>query len=79
MDMTQLGALIRFHRKQSGLSQKELGRLGGCGKTVVFDVEKGKLSIRLDSLLKILHVLNIKIEFRSPLMGLFEENLDEKG
>lgn len=79
MDMTHLGELVRFHRKKSGLSQYELGRLAGLGKTVVFDIEKGKLSIRLDSLLKVLHVLNIKIEFQSPLMKFFKENLDEKG
>lgn len=79
MDPYRLGALIRFHRKKSGLSQSELGHLSGLGKTVIFDVEKGKLSVRFDTLLKILHVLNIKIEFKSQLMSLFNEGLHEKG
>lgn len=52
MDAKFLGELVLFHRKKSGLSQKELGNLAGLGKTVIFDVEKGKLSVRLDTLLK---------------------------
>ncbi|MBS4168452.1 type II toxin-antitoxin system Y4mF family antitoxin [Parachlamydia sp. AcF125] len=78
MDATQIGTLIRFHRKKSGLSQSELGKLAGLGKTVIFDIEKGKQSIRLNTLLKVLKVLNIKLEFQSPLMALFKESLNEK-
>ncbi len=72
MDANQIAALVRFHRKKSGSSQAELAKFADLGKTVIFDIEKGKLSIRLDTLLK---VLNIKIEFQSPLMTLFKENL----
>lgn len=78
MDIQRLGQLVRFHRKQSGLTQKEVGELAGLGKTVIFDIEKGKLTIRLDSLLKVFKVLNIKMEFKSPLIRQFEESLDEK-
>ncbi len=79
MDTKHIGQMIHFHRKQSKLSQKELGRLAGLGKTVVFDIEKGKLSIQFDTLLKLLSVLNITILFQSPLMTSFEEGFDEKG
>lgn len=72
MDSKYIGQMIRFHRKRSGLSQENLGKLAGLGKTVVFDVEKGKISVKLSTLLKLLHVLNIKIEFQSPLMSIFE-------
>ena len=78
MHVTQLAAIIRFHRKKGGLSQAELGKLAGLGKTVIFDIEKGKLSVRLDTLLKVLDVLNIKIDFQSQLMALFKENMNEK-
>lgn len=78
MDLSHLGSMIRFHRKRGKLSQQELARLAGIGKTVVFDVEKGKESIRLDSLMKILHVLNIKINFLSPLMSRFKEEIHEE-
>jgi HTH-type transcriptional regulator/antitoxin HipB len=79
MDAKQIGKMIRFHRKKSGLSQEGLASLGGLGKTVIFDIEKGKLSVRLNTLLKVIEVLNIKMEFQSPLMDLFEEDLNEKG
>lgn len=76
--LESLGKMLRFHRKKSGLSQAELALLAGVGKTVVFDIEKGKISIQLDTLVKILKVLNIKIELLSPLMNLFKESLMKK-
>ncbi|MEI6242101.1 MAG: helix-turn-helix domain-containing protein [Chlamydiota bacterium] len=78
VDFKNLGKMVRFHRKKSGLSQAELSKLSGLGKTVIFDIEKGKLSIQLDSLLKVINVLNIKIDFHSPLMDLFKESLNEE-
>lgn len=78
MDPKHLGDVIRFHRKKSGLSQQALALLSGVGKTVIFDIEKGKLSIRLNTLLKVMEVLNIKLNFLSPLMKFFEEKLNEK-
>jgi y4mF family transcriptional regulator len=67
MNNFDLGALIKDHRKKAGLTQLELANLAGVGKTTVFDIEKNKESIRWNNLLAILHVLNIKIEFKSPL------------
>jgi len=61
--------MIRDHRKKAGLSQIELSRLAGTGKTAVFDIEKGKESVQLDTLMKILNVLNIKMKLESPLMN----------
>lgn len=78
MDSLRIAAIVRFHRKKGGLSQAELGKLAGLGKTVIFDIENGKLTIRLDTLLKVLNVLNIKIEFQSQLMTLFEREINEK-
>lgn len=73
----KIGQIIHFHRKKSGLSQQGLAQLAGLGKTVIFDMEKGKLSVRFDSLLKVFEVLNIKIELDSPLMNLYTESLNE--
>jgi len=74
----QLGQVIRFHRKKSGLSQLELANLAGVGKTVIFDLEKGKMTVQLNTLLKVLGALNIKLTLGSPLMQLFEESGNEK-
>ncbi len=79
MDAAAIGKMTCFHRKKAGLSQQELARIAGLGKTVIFDLEKGKLSVRFDTLLKVMNVLNIKMNFQSPLMKLFEESVDEEG
>ena len=67
-----LGRIIRFHRKKSGLTQLQLADLAGAGKTVVFDLEKGKESVRMNTLAKVMAVLNISMKFTSPLMAEFE-------
>ena len=64
-----LASLIRKHRKAAGLSQLQLAELAGVGKTAVFDLEKGKATIQLDTLRKILTVLNIKVQLISPFMN----------
>ena len=68
-----LGEMILFHRKQSGLTRIQLADLAGVGKTVIFDIEKGKRSVRYDTLLKVLEALNIKVVFDSPLMETYHE------
>lgn len=66
MPKYDIANLIHYYRKQSGLSQQELARLAGVGKTVIYDIEKGKESVRLNTLLKVFDVLNIQIKFETP-------------
>jgi HTH-type transcriptional regulator/antitoxin HipB len=74
----EIGKVTRYHRKKAGLSQQEVARLAGLGKTAVFDLEKGKESIQLDTLWKILRVLNITVKLESPLMEKYtKETLGE--
>jgi y4mF family transcriptional regulator len=72
-----ISKIIKFHRKKSGLTQKGLADLAGVGKTVIFNLEKGKTSVQYDTIQKVLNVLNVKINFESPLMNLIRET-DEK-
>ena len=67
MDDFDLGLMIKDHRKKAGLTQLELANLAGIGKTTVFDIEKNKETVRWANVLAVLRVLNIKIEFKSPL------------
>ncbi|UCE55833.1 MAG: helix-turn-helix transcriptional regulator [Desulfobacterales bacterium] len=69
----QLSEIVFFHRKKSGLTRNQLADLAGVGKTVVYDIEKGKETIRFSTLLKVLKALNVKITFTSPLMRVFNE------
>ena len=63
--------IVRYHRQRSGLTQKELSELAGVGMSSVFEIEKGKITVRLQTLMKVLTVLNISIEFKSSLMEEF--------
>ncbi len=73
-----LANIIRRHRKLSGLSQLQLAELAGVGKTVIYDIEKGKVSVKLDTLRKILKVLNIKVTLKSPVMDQILREINEK-
>jgi y4mF family transcriptional regulator len=63
-----LKTIIREHRRLSGLSQLELAKLAGVGKTVIFDIEHGKESVRLDTLKMVLAALNITLVLQSPIL-----------
>ncbi len=79
MEKTQeLAQIIKMHRKAAGLSRVELAELAGVGKTVVYDIEKGKESVQLDTLRKILKVLNVRILLKSPLMDNLQNAEHEK-
>ncbi len=52
----------------SSLSQSDLAKLAGVGKTVVFDIDHGKESVQFDTLKKILAALNIQMVLQSPLI-----------
>ena len=69
--------IILFHRKQSGLTQQELAELAGVGKNMIYELESGKQSVRLENLLKILQVLNIELDFQSPLRDAFLKNVGD--
>lgn len=72
---TDLKSMVRQHRRLSGLSQVELAKLAGVGKTVIFDIEHGKESVQFDTLQKVLAVLNIKFILQSPVL---ERNAPEQ-
>lgn len=77
MNRNNISYIVKLHRKQSGLTQKALAELAGVGKTVIYDIEKGKETVQWDTVNKVLAVLNVKIKFESPLLQLMESN-DEK-
>lgn len=74
MNSQEIARIIRECRKRSGLTQQTLAELAGVGKTVVFDIEKGKESVQLNSLLKLLSVLNIQVKLELPFPMKQENN-----
>ncbi|MBC8196437.1 MAG: helix-turn-helix domain-containing protein [Candidatus Marinimicrobia bacterium] len=75
--INELHKIILFHRKQAKLSRNELAELAGIGKTVIYDLEKGKRTVRWTTILAILNALNIKIKFQSPLMEEYEKSTNQ--
>jgi DNA-binding XRE family transcriptional regulator len=75
---SSVGKVVQFHRKKAGLSRIALADIAGVGKTVVYDIEKGKETMRLKTLIKILAALNITISLDSPIMTLYEADDDTK-
>jgi y4mF family transcriptional regulator len=69
----KISEIVLFHRKESGLTRNQLADLAGVGKTVIYDIEKGKETIQFSTLQKVLKALNIKIIFTSPLMEVLNE------
>ncbi|MCF8226554.1 MAG: helix-turn-helix domain-containing protein [Bacteroidales bacterium] len=68
-EQKEFATLIKMHRKAAKLTQLQLAELAGVGKTVVFDIEKGKETVKLHTLRKILKVLNIEMKLTSPLLN----------
>lgn len=64
--MRRAGGLVRYHRRKAGLTQLELADLAGVGKTTVFDIEHGKASVQVDSLLAVMAVLSMRMEIGGP-------------
>ena len=73
-----IAGIIKFHRTKSGLSQIELANIAGVGKTVIYDIEKGKRTVKLSTIIKVLEVLNIEMIFDSPIMKEYEDANNEK-
>jgi len=73
------GPIVRYHRRAAGITQHELARSAGVGKTSVFDIEKGKAGVRLEPLAKVCRVLNITLCWESPLRERYEHSLKEEG
>ena len=73
----ELHKIVLFHRKQAKLSRQELAELAGVGKTVIYDLEKGKKTVKWSTILTVLGALNIDLKFQSPLMEEYEKSFSK--
>jgi DNA-binding XRE family transcriptional regulator len=62
-----LELFVKQHRKNAGLTQLQMTNLAEVGKTIVFVIEKNNQSVRWRNLLAVLKVLNIGLDFISPV------------
>ena len=70
---TELGDIIRYHRKRAGLSRVDLATIAGVGKTVIYDIEHGKETVQVRSLVRVLEALNISCSLESPLIPAYHQ------
>ncbi|MDA0193846.1 MAG: helix-turn-helix domain-containing protein [Bacteroidetes bacterium] len=72
-----LKEIVQYHRKQAKLTRIDLADLAGVGKTVIYDIEKGKETIKWSTITAVLNALNIEIKFEGPLMESYEKSISE--
>lgn len=60
-----IGNTIRKHRKQIGITQKDLALTSGTGIRFIIDLESGKPTCQLGKVLTVLHTLGIKFEMKA--------------
>lgn len=60
----RLGAAVRTRRRVLGLDQAELAALAGVGLAFLYDLERGKPTVRIDKVLDVLTVLGLELELR---------------
>lgn len=56
-----IGAYVRERRKANGLTQCELGELAGVGTRFVSELERGKTTVRLDAVERVLAVFGKRL------------------
>lgn len=61
----ELAREVRRKRKLLRLTQKELADLSGCGPDFLYDLERGKPTVRLDKLVSVLDVLGLRLKLES--------------
>ena len=52
----EIGEFVRARRKASKLTQRQLGELAGVGMRFVSDLERGKSTVQVDTVNKVLAV-----------------------
>ncbi|MBW8308263.1 MAG: helix-turn-helix domain-containing protein [Candidatus Paracaedibacteraceae bacterium] len=67
-DILELGQQLRWLRKQTKLSQSDLALRAGLSRTAIQAIESGKTTCQLDTLFKVLTVLNIKLAIDHSLL-----------
>lgn len=61
MTPSELGEAARARRIELGLRQQDLATLAGVSERLIREIEKGKPSLRMDTLLQVLDVLGFRI------------------
>ena len=59
-----VGSFLKQARKEIGLTQEEVALISGVGLSFIHDLEHGKKTIQLDSLMKVITRLDCELTIR---------------
>ena len=76
-EMTELGRIVRYHRKRARLSRAALAELAGIGSTVIYELEHGKSTVQFNVVQSILQTLNLRLLVDGPLLDEYIERSNE--
>lgn len=57
----QIGSLVRQRRQANHLTQRELSELAGVGLRLVSELERGKATLRMDAVNRVLAVFGLTL------------------
>jgi len=60
-EIAEIGCFVRDRRQAAGMSQRELGELAGVGTRFVSELERGKRTVRIDAVNKVLAVFGKRL------------------
>jgi HTH-type transcriptional regulator / antitoxin HipB len=64
-----IGDMIKAARKERNLTQEQLGELVGVKKAQISRLEKNTTNVTIDTILKVFHALDAKVNFRVELQN----------
>lgn len=67
--MSVIARAVLHHRQKAGLSRRELAEAADVAESSIYNIEKMSTGVRLDTLLKLFAILNIRLDLHGPFMG----------
>jgi y4mF family transcriptional regulator len=57
----KIGEMVRQRRQANGLTQRQLGELAGVGLRLISELERGKATLRMDAVNRVLAVFGLML------------------
>lgn len=75
----QLGGTLRTARKQLGLTQPQLALAAGVGVRFIVDLEAGKPTLRLETVLRVIDALGGKVQLSGLPSSASDDQREDDG
>ena len=68
-DVKDFGAIIRKHRKNQQITQRQIAALAGVSPRLVSELERGKATIEIGRAFRVAKTLGLTIEVKEDIWG----------